>query len=154
MAAGEGHLVCLEVGDAALREAGHVALGAEVACLSAAPLEEGAAAAALVAVGTWDRNVHMLSLPGLAAACPPEALGGDVIPRRHVPLLAANLQPLTLKANQRPTCKYLWKYGVTLERVRCNASTQEYSHEGEGALQNNVTAFDEVIEGCWVASAI
>ena len=30
VAAGEGHLVCLEVGDAALREAGHVALGAEV----------------------------------------------------------------------------------------------------------------------------
>ena len=81
VAAGEGHLVCLEVGDAALREAGHVALGAEVACLSAAPLEEGAAAAALVAVGTWDRNVHMLALPSLAAACPAEALGGDVIPR-------------------------------------------------------------------------
>lgn len=56
----------------------------QVACLSAAPLEEGAAAAALVAVGTWDRNVYMLALPSLAAACPAEALGGDVIPRRHI----------------------------------------------------------------------
>lgn len=79
----------------------------QVACLSAAPLEEGAAAAALVAVGTWDRNVHMLALPSLAAACPPEALGGDVIPRRQVPPLAANTQPLTLKAKQRCTCKHL-----------------------------------------------
>ena len=29
VAAGEGHLVCLEVGEGALREAGHVSLGAE-----------------------------------------------------------------------------------------------------------------------------
>ena len=109
VAAGEGHLVCLEVGDAALREAGHVALGAEVACLSAAPLQEGAAAAALVAVGTWDRNVHMLALPSLAAACPPEALGGDVIPRRHVPftpgITVCNLPFLEAKQCLENTCK-------------------------------------------------
>lgn len=37
VAAGEGHLVCLEVGDAALREAGHVALGAEVRFCRLAP---------------------------------------------------------------------------------------------------------------------
>lgn len=36
VAAGEGHLVCLEVGDGALREAGHVSLGAEVRARAAA----------------------------------------------------------------------------------------------------------------------
>ena len=55
----------------------------QVACLSAAPLAEGAAAATLVAVGAWDRSLHVLALPSLAAAAPKEALGGDVIPRRH-----------------------------------------------------------------------
>jgi len=171
VAAGEGHLVCLEVGDGALREAGHVSLGAEVrtraaalpgrarapgpcacggcrpdggccgvagpsplsmcqarehalallhprlrtthrppppeqprarggrrrgrpdrgaapaqvACLSAAPLAGDAPAAELLAVGTWDRCLHLLRLPGLAPATPKEALGGDVIPRRWAP---------------------------------------------------------------------
>ncbi len=55
---------------------------AQVACLSAAPLAGGAPAAELLAVGTWDRCLHLLRLPGLAPATPKEALGGDVIPRR------------------------------------------------------------------------
>ncbi len=55
---------------------------AQVACLSAAPLAGDAPAAELLAVGTWDRCLHLLRLPGLAPATPKEALGGDVIPRR------------------------------------------------------------------------
>ena len=80
VATGGGRLVCLAVGEGALTEAASVAIDAEVACLDASPLEEGAEAATLLAVGTWGMDLRIFTLPGLAKVAR-EAVGGEVIPR-------------------------------------------------------------------------
>lgn len=70
----------LELGEGGIEQKGHVKLEAEVSCVDISPLADDAEAAALLAVGTWDMQVHVFSLPAMALLVS-EPLGGEVIPR-------------------------------------------------------------------------
>lgn len=77
MATGGGQLVLLAITPAGLVEAGARQLPAEVACVDISPLAAGAEAAAVAGVGTWDKQLLLLGLPGLQDVAA-EALGGEV----------------------------------------------------------------------------
>jgi hypothetical protein len=62
---GGGQLVLLQVGEGALVQAASVELGAEMSCVDISPLAEGATAAEVAAVGTWDMRLLLLRLPDL-----------------------------------------------------------------------------------------
>ncbi|CAL5227828.1 g10856 [Coccomyxa viridis] len=79
LATGEGNLVCLDVTDNKLTEKAHVKLNGEVSCIDITPLDD-AERSQIAAVGTWDMQVHILSLPDLSTLRT-EKLGGEVIPR-------------------------------------------------------------------------
>ena len=80
MATGEGNLVYLELGENGIKQKGHVKLDAEVSCVDISPLAEDSEAASLLAVGTWDMQVHLYSLPAMTCLVS-EQIGGEVIPR-------------------------------------------------------------------------
>ncbi|CAK0750170.1 hypothetical protein CVIRNUC_001969 [Coccomyxa viridis] len=79
VATGEGNLVCLDITENRLQERSHVKLTGEVSCIDITPLDERDRSQ-LAAVGTWDMQVHILSLPDLKHLRS-EKLGGEVIPR-------------------------------------------------------------------------
>ncbi len=70
----------LELRENGIEQKGHVKLDAEVSCVDISPLADDAEAASLLAVGTWDMQVHVYSLPAMTCLVS-EQIGGEVIPR-------------------------------------------------------------------------
>ncbi|KAK4488130.1 hypothetical protein RD792_003872 [Penstemon davidsonii] len=81
LAAGDGHLFYLEIGDGVLIEVKHAQLEYIISCLDINPIGYNPSFSQLAAVGTWtDISVRIFSLPELNVITK-EHLGGEIITR-------------------------------------------------------------------------
>uniref|UniRef100_A0A061SBD9 DNA damage-binding protein 1 n=1 Tax=Tetraselmis sp. GSL018 TaxID=582737 RepID=A0A061SBD9_9CHLO len=80
VATGEGNLLYFEIGLQSLKEVSSTKLENEISCVDITPLGVDSDKSSLAAVGTWARELFVLSLPTLGSLHE-EPLAGQVIPR-------------------------------------------------------------------------